>query len=266
MSGLEAAAAIIGITDVALRSVKGLYNFFEDLQDARESLPQIWSEISYLQTNLSSLEFLAKAGEDTLKNVKATGITQGINECGNVCDKFTRQLTRWTKDGVDGLIGKLNFKLHSAQIEKNRARLWVTARMLDMAVGILTLKLVLKFETERATEISALKQAVDSWQLEAEQAREKISAELRTLDDTEDSGVIDELDEEEGVLKRFVEHSGQTAGQLQAIKLNQTISGIKSDDNSTVKLGMPAAVVDKVVQQTITDVTSTKSKVTVGIW
>jgi hypothetical protein len=139
MSGLEAAAAVIGITDVALRSVKGLYDFFQDLQDACESLPQIWSEISYLQTNLSSLEFLAKAGEDTLKDVKATGITQGINECGSACDKFTRQLTRWTKDGVDGLIGKLKFKLHSAQIEKNRARLWVTARMLDMTVGILTL-------------------------------------------------------------------------------------------------------------------------------
>jgi hypothetical protein len=114
--------------------------------------------------------------------------------------------------------------------------------------------------------MSALKQAVDGWQLEAEQAREKISADLRTLDDTEDSGVIDELDEEESVLKKFVEQSGQTAGQLQAIKLNQKISGIKSDDNSEVKLGMPAAVVDKVAQQTITDVTSTKSKVTVGIW
>jgi hypothetical protein len=139
MSGLEAAAAVIGITDVALRSLRGLYDLFQDLQDARESLPQIWSEISYLQTNLSSLEFLAKADEDMLKEVKATGITQKINECGSACDKFTRQLTRWTKDGMDGLSGKLKFKLHSAQIEKNRARLWVTSRILDMAVGILTL-------------------------------------------------------------------------------------------------------------------------------
>jgi hypothetical protein len=139
MSGLEAAAAIIGITEVALRGIKGLYDFFQDLQNAREELPQIWVEVSYLQNNLSSLEFLSKADEDTLKEVRAIGITQGMNDCGSACDKFIRQLTRWSKDGVESFIGKLKLKLHSAQIEKNRARLWATARMLDMAVGILTL-------------------------------------------------------------------------------------------------------------------------------
>jgi len=139
MSGLEVAAGVIGITDFALRGIKGLYDFFQDLQDARENLPQIWIEISYLQNNLSSLEFLSKADENTLREVRATGVTQGMNDCGSACDKFIRQLTRWTKDGVDNFIGKLKFKLHSAQIEKNRARLWSTARMLDMAIGILTL-------------------------------------------------------------------------------------------------------------------------------
>jgi len=139
MSGLEAAAGVIGITDFALRGIKGLYDFFQDLQDARENLPQIWNEVSYLQNNVSSREFLSKADEDTLKEVRATGITQGMNDCGSACDKFIRQLTRWTKDGVESFIGKLKFKLHSAQIEKNRTRLWATARMLDMAVGILTL-------------------------------------------------------------------------------------------------------------------------------
>jgi hypothetical protein len=114
--------------------------------------------------------------------------------------------------------------------------------------------------------MSALKQAVDSWKIEAEQARERVSGDMEALDDTEDSGVIDELDEEAAVLRTFVERSGQTAEQLQTIKLNQTISRIKSDEGSEVKLGMPATVVDKVAQQTITDVTSTKSKVTVGIW
>ena len=68
-----------------------------------ERLPQIWNEISYLQNNLSSLEFLSKADEDTLKEVRATGITQGMNDCGSACDKLIRQLTRWTKDGVDSL-------------------------------------------------------------------------------------------------------------------------------------------------------------------
>ena len=46
MSGLEVAAGVIGITEVALRGIKGLYDFFQDLQDAREELPQIWNEVS----------------------------------------------------------------------------------------------------------------------------------------------------------------------------------------------------------------------------
>lgn len=114
--------------------------------------------------------------------------------------------------------------------------------------------------------MSALKQKIDDWKHEAEQKREAISASLKTLDESEDSAVVDELDEEESVLKIFVDQSGQTAEQLQAIKLNQTIRGINSDD-SEVRLGMPASVVDKVAHQSITDVTSkNKSKIIVGIW
>jgi hypothetical protein len=114
--------------------------------------------------------------------------------------------------------------------------------------------------------MSALKQTIDDWKRQAEQKREVISASLKTLDGSEDSALVDELDEEESVLKTFVNHSGQTAEQLQSIKLNQTIKGINSED-SEVWLGMPASVVDKVAQQSITDVTSkNKSKVTVGIW
>jgi len=114
--------------------------------------------------------------------------------------------------------------------------------------------------------MSALKQKIDDWKHLAEQKQEMISASLKTLDESEDSAVVDELDEEESVLKTFVDHSGQTAERLQAIKLNQTIRGINTED-SEVRLGMPASVVDKVAQQSISDVTSkNKSKVTVGIW
>ena len=153
--------------------------------------------------------------------------------------------------------------------------------MLDMTIGILTLygencvfknhakystrKLVHKSEAERIVEMSDLRQAVGAWKLETELIRKRVLEDMKAVDDTEESGVIDELNEEEGVLREFMEHSSQTAEQLQALMLNQTISSIKSDEDSKVKLGMPASVVDKVARQTITDVTSTKSKVTVGI-
>jgi hypothetical protein len=62
--------------------------------------------------------------------------------------------------------------------------------------------------------MSALKQTIDDWKYRAEEKREVISASLKTLDESEDSAVVDELDEEEGVLKTFVDQSSQTAEQL----------------------------------------------------
>jgi hypothetical protein len=47
--------------------------------------------------------------------------------------------------------------------------------------------------------MSALKQKIDDWKCQAEQKREVISARLKTLYESEDSAVVDELDEEESV-------------------------------------------------------------------
>ena len=89
-----------------------------------------------------------------------------------------------------------------------------------------TRKLAHKYEAERGAKTSAVKQTIDDWRHQAEQKREVISANLKTLDGSENSAVVDDLDEEESVLKKFVDQSGQTAEQLQAIKLNQTIRGL----------------------------------------
>lgn len=139
MSELEVAAAVIGITDSSLQSLKATYDFFNGRQHVREQLPQVWAEISHLQQNLPSLQFLLTVDEDTLREVRATSIAEAVNDCDSACNRFNRQLGRWTEKGVAGFMGKLQYKLHTAQIEKNRSRLWATARMLDMTIGILTL-------------------------------------------------------------------------------------------------------------------------------
>jgi hypothetical protein len=95
---------------------------------------------------------------------------------------------------VESFIDKLTFKLHRAQIEKNRTGFWAAARMLDMAVGILILsaiflilkrrltrKLAHKSEAERGAEISALRQTIDDWKRQANQKRKVILASLKTL-------------------------------------------------------------------------------------
>ena len=86
--------------------------------------------------------------------------------------------------------------------------------------------------------MSALKQTIDDWKHQAEEKREVISASLKTLDESKDSAVVNKLNEEESVLKTFVDQSSQTAEQLQVIKLNQTIRGINSDSARVPRLGL----------------------------
>lgn len=136
-----------------------------------------------------------------------------------------------------------------------------------ICANCLTRKLVHKSVAERAVEMSTLKQAVVDWKLQAEQERERISVGLKAIGESEGSGVFDELDEEESVLKSFVKQSDQTVEQLRAIKLKESITHIKVDEESVARLGMPATVVDKVSEQTISNLDiGKKSNVAAGIW
>jgi hypothetical protein len=139
MEALGTAAAVIGIADVGLRGIKGLYDFFQKLEEVPAQLAQIRSEIADLQTRLSGLEFLSMADEETLNEVKNTGITKSINDCGSACENFEKQLARWVKHGPDSFRNKLRVVWHGAKIDNCKFMIWSTARVLDSAVGILTL-------------------------------------------------------------------------------------------------------------------------------
>lgn len=113
----------------------------------------------------------------------------------------------------------------------------------------------------------ALKHSIDKWMREAERERGMILSRLKALEECEDIGIIDEVDEQEGVLAKFMRRSIQIAARLQATKLSQTITRVKMEEGAKARLGMPAAVVDKVAQQTISDIiVGNKSSIAAGIW
>jgi hypothetical protein len=138
-AGLDEAAAIIGIVDFGLKGIYGVYNFFVELSEVKERLPQIWHEINTLESKIKNLEFLNQVDEETQKKVKGTDIGETLNDCNRACESFSTNLRRWTKDGVDSLSGKLKLKFHASQIQKNLTIITFARRSLTETVGIVTL-------------------------------------------------------------------------------------------------------------------------------
>jgi predicted DNA-binding protein YlxM (UPF0122 family) len=139
MSGLEMAAGAIGITDVALKSIKGLYDVIQAYKEVPDKIKGFKSEIASLQNNLAGLKFLEIADEPTREEVTKTGVADAINSCGKACDEFKKKLDVWTKRGDDSFRDKVIIVRNRSSVQKYTAKIWTTARLLDSAIGILTL-------------------------------------------------------------------------------------------------------------------------------
>lgn len=140
MSGLEIAAATIGITDVAIRSIKGLYDKIQEYQDVPEDVQCFRDEITGLQTNLSGLEFLNHANDNTKEQVRKIGLDQYVNSCGGACTQFEAKLAKWTKrDSGKSFRDRMNILRNKTAIQKFTSQVKNTARLVNLAVGILTL-------------------------------------------------------------------------------------------------------------------------------
>jgi hypothetical protein len=140
MSGLEIAAATISITDVAIRSIKGLYLTVKKYQDAPEDVQCFRDVITGLQTNLSGLEFLNHANDNTKEQVRKIGLDQNVNSCGKACTQFEAKLAKWTKhDNGKSFRDRLNILRNKTAIQKLTSQVRTTSRLVSLAVAILTL-------------------------------------------------------------------------------------------------------------------------------
>jgi hypothetical protein len=140
MSGLEIAAATIGIGDVAIKSIKALYLKVQEYRDAPEDVQRFRDEITALQTNLSGLEFINHANDNTKEQVRKIGLDQYVNSCGNACIQFEAKLAKWTKrDAGKSFRDRVNILRNKTTIQKFTSQVRNTARLVSLAVGILTL-------------------------------------------------------------------------------------------------------------------------------
>lgn len=135
MSGLEIAAAVVGITDVAIRSILATYDFCRDIKDAPEAIAQLRSELGAVVQALSGLETLENASQDVQDAVTRVGLREAVTQCGDACSKLKKDLAKWTKSG-DGLVARLQFRRHREQVQVCQAQTEKAKTTITMAISI----------------------------------------------------------------------------------------------------------------------------------
>ena len=133
-----------------------------------------------------------------------------------------------------------------------------------MQLTIFSRALSTKTEDEKKAAKAEIEKAVKEG---VAQAIQRLSAVNTAAETEDDDSVIEALDVEKAALEKFIERGRKTAVFIQSIKLNQTITGVRSGKGAKVQVGMTESSVDKVAQQTISDIASEEqSEVKVGIF
>jgi hypothetical protein len=139
MSGLDAAAAIIGISDAGIRSIVGLCNFVKDLKDAPTQVQHIGSEAAALTQSLSGLSFLHQADEESRMEVKRIGLPGAVSNGGTACADLKKDLEKWTMSGPNTLYSRVNVRRHKRKIDAYMAKISVARDAVTLSVGVANL-------------------------------------------------------------------------------------------------------------------------------
>ena len=139
MSGLEVAAAVIGISDAGVRSIIGLCNFVKELKDAPIQVQQIGNETAVLIQSLSGLQFLHQVDEEIRTEVKRIGLPQAVSDCGTACADLQRDLEKWTRSGPKTLYSRVSVRRHQRRIDAYVARIGVARDAVTLSTGVANL-------------------------------------------------------------------------------------------------------------------------------
>lgn len=101
MAELAAASAAIGITDFALRSLVGAYNFIDGMKKAPVQVQRIGKELGSLQKILSSI--VTKDDDVPIVQTVAQEMDLAIviQACAQTCEEFVEKIQRWMPDSAN---------------------------------------------------------------------------------------------------------------------------------------------------------------------
>ncbi|RMZ04190.1 hypothetical protein D0862_05386 [Hortaea werneckii] len=175
MSGLEVAAAVVGITDVAIRSILLSYDFLKDIQEAPEAVARLRQETNAVIQSLQSLGCLKSANGKVQELVKQVGLAEAVNQCGATCDGLNKNLAKWTSSG-DSLVSKLQMVRHKAQVEKCCQQIRTAKGTVVLAVSVASLAMLAasssNADDKKRNQVAQLEQEISRLQVEVQGERD----------------------------------------------------------------------------------------------
>jgi hypothetical protein len=101
MDPFSITAGAIGITGFATTSIMQLRNLIDGLSEAQDVVIDLTSTLANIERPLAALEQLSILDKATSiaakEDLKKSGVAEAVNSCGDACNEFSKNLTKWTK-------------------------------------------------------------------------------------------------------------------------------------------------------------------------
>lgn len=274
MSGFEVAAAAIGMTDVAFRSINAIYNSLRHIKDAPSAIKQLRDELGAVIRALSGFEFLHDVNQEVQHQMQRVGLPEAITHCEASCKRLEKDLVKWTKSS-DGLVARLQYLRHREQVHDCLAQIEKAKATITMGVGIAML-LVGTSQDSRGALVSDNNSTAPSQDLKRDQVVALVRHETQSIPSLAETQIqnatstgtqlaqiaenldeADTADDAEAAL-RFVQqrraaweqlwaNSLATVDEVQALaQIDVAVGDILLDATSTNQIGVPKKVIDKI--------------------
>lgn len=101
MDPLSITAGAVGITGFATTSIVQLHSLIDSFSEAQDVVTDVALSLGNIERPLAALEKLSISDEATAiavkEDLKKTGVVEAVNSCGDTCNEFSKNLTKWTK-------------------------------------------------------------------------------------------------------------------------------------------------------------------------
>ncbi|RYP12005.1 hypothetical protein DL765_007521 [Monosporascus sp. GIB2] len=290
MDPFSIAVGAIGITGSATSSIAQLRDFINGLAEAKDVVQDIVSNLEGIERPLAALENLSISDEATSaaakEDLKKAGVAEAVNNCGHACDKFTKNLKKWTQhSSTNKLSLRDRFSVGVWNREKIRTfRTQVQSCATTVQFAVTSTQLIVQLRSEKLSERdredfkkqlqtleTKIQEHLDFTIQQQDEARKRKQELQEEPEDEEDGGAqrtlaIQEVEEQSRLLEADLVSCGVVFSQLRSERTGQEIGNVVTTDDSRALVGLPESVVGK-VNQRIKDVTTQRnSAAAVGVF
>ncbi|KAJ5085225.1 Cytochrome P450 [Penicillium argentinense] len=246
MDPFSITVGVLGITEFATTSISSLCGFIRDLDEAKDVLQDVTSDLEAIQHPLSALKDLRISDTTTYveakEDLERTGVAEAVNKCGQACADFLTKLERWTKHSSAtkislrdrlsvGIWNKEKIRTFRTQVHSCQAivQFAINSAQLTIQVRSETASKIARQEIEKQLQIleSAIWEHIDLTKRNQDEALRR-KKELESLED--------EYEDEDGGAQRTLAIQ-ETEMQSRLLEADQTASGVVSQILS--KLSIP---------------------------